>query len=84
MLWIRNELVRIRIYLTFLIVPGGLLQDLLDIFRIFSVNMYVSKEEWVYFEEKFAKLLQISLSNQDPNRVLFIKKGIQRKISIFL
>jgi hypothetical protein len=29
--------------------------------------MYVSKEEWDHFEEEFAKLLQISLSNQDPN-----------------
>jgi hypothetical protein len=47
------------------------MQDFLDIFRIFSVNMYVSKEEWDHCEQKFAKLLKISLSNPEPYRSIY-------------
>ncbi len=47
-----NKSGSVSIYLTFLIVPGGLLQDFLSIFRILSGNMYVSKDEWDHLEKK--------------------------------
>jgi hypothetical protein len=39
--------------------------------------MYVSKDEWDHFEQKFAELLQISLSNPAPDPYRTIKKKIQ-------